>query len=161
MLCNKCQVDRRETEFSIKYYKKDWTPTRRLTCKICRDTVNKNKKHIAKNKETPQTRFVNKCHVRIHTFCKRYPDKIPEIIEHPTTHDRFDIIKKQDWRCAITGLVLWDNFDIDHIIPLSVWWAHAIYNIQLLTKEAHKAKTKQEISALRKGKKKIDTSDLF
>ena len=49
-------------------------------------------------------------------------------------------------RCAITGRKLrpGDAFDVDHITPLSMGGAHAEGNLQIVSRDAHRAKTADE-----------------
>lgn len=51
-------------------------------------------------------------------------------------------------RCAITGRKLrpGDAYEFDHIIPLILGGAHAEANLQLVSREAHKEKTREDVA---------------
>ena len=58
---------------------------------------------------------------------------------------RARIWAKYDGRCALTGRKLMPGeADIDHIVPLADGGAHAEENLQLVAKDAHRAKTAAE-----------------
>lgn len=50
-------------------------------------------------------------------------------------------------KCAITGrkFMPGDRIEFDHIIPLALGGAHAESNLQIVTPEAHKAKTRADV----------------
>lgn len=55
-------------------------------------------------------------------------------------------------RCAITGrkLQVGDAYDFDHILPLALGGEHRETNIQLVSREAHKEKTREDVGRIRK-----------
>lgn len=52
-------------------------------------------------------------------------------------------------KCALTGRKLrpGDAYDFDHIIPLTLGGAHAETNLQVVSRDAHKAKTASDVKA--------------
>lgn len=58
-------------------------------------------------------------------------------------------------KCAITGrkLMPGDAYDFDHIIPLALGGEHRETNIQIVSKDAHRAKTADDTRAIRKAQR--------
>lgn len=58
-------------------------------------------------------------------------------------------------RCALTGrkLAVGEPFDFDHIVPLTLGGRHAEGNLQLVSREAHKAKTREDVTAKAKAER--------
>ena len=68
-----------------------------------------------------------------------------------------DTVKARVWLrcggcCALTGRKLrpGDAHEYDHILPLALGGLHAESNLQLVSSEAHKVKTRDDIGAIRK-----------
>lgn len=51
-------------------------------------------------------------------------------------------------RCALTGkkLMVGEPYDFDHIIPLTLGGEHKESNLQVVSREAHKAKTRADVA---------------
>tara|TARA_R110000796_G_scaffold147513_1_gene264275 strand:+ start:391 stop:933 length:543 start_codon:yes stop_codon:yes gene_type:complete len=51
-----------------------------------------------------------------------------------------NLLKKQDYKCAISGVSIVDDYHVDHIIPLSKGGKHISSNIQLLNPSVNMSK---------------------
>ena len=58
-------------------------------------------------------------------------------------------------KCAITGrkLQVGDEYDFDHIIPLAIGGKHEEANLQVVSREAHREKTKDDVKAISKARR--------
>lgn len=49
-----------------------------------------------------------------------------------------ELFKKQEWKCNICWIeLLWIEYHLDHIYPLSKWWEHKKDNIQFLCRQCN------------------------
>ena len=68
-------------------------------------------------------------------------DKIRATSDGSITYSRIlELLKEQDYKCAISGVDIRDNYHIDHIIPLAKGGEHKDFNIQLLAPSVNMSK---------------------
>ena len=119
-----------------------------------------NKKHKQyqkkyQDKYQPKRREENKVHK--HEYYKKYYEKnkqkfvdnrvkrkysILELNDHTITTDGLDyLLEYQKTKCNICKCDLRRvKKNLDHIIPLSKWWLHSIFNVQWLCERCNKSK---------------------
>jgi 5-methylcytosine-specific restriction protein A len=58
-------------------------------------------------------------------------------------------------KCEITGRKLYpgDAHDFDHIVPLAMGGEHSESNLRLVSRDAHREKTKADVTAIAKAKR--------
>ena len=97
-----------------------------------KDSINEYKRQRYKTEE-------GKAKVKVNNRNRK--DKIRSTSDGSITHRRIlQLLKKQDYKCAISGVDIRDDYHIDHIIPLSKGGKHIDSNIQLLAPSVNMSK---------------------
>ena len=100
--------------------------------------------HVKYLKWTPWQNFLTRCYNRLNKVRTKYwiENIVTKKIRPQYIHEEF---KRQDSKCPLCRKQLdindWKTYEIDHIIPFSVWWWHEENNIQFLCPECHHIKS--------------------
>lgn len=78
--------------------------------------------------------------------------------KHISSQVKWQLAKKQGFKCALSGEELEEVFDVDHIVPLANGGTDTFNNLQLLNLTAHRIKTSMEAVARNKKKDSLHCS---
>lgn len=106
--------------------------------------------YLWKKNKSPEYNFMQRCNDRWKEVKKKWWSIIIND-RSLSTKSFYKIMRKQDFKCALTWESLYDehtntfHYNIDHIIPLCKWWIHWESNIWFVTEKSNKYKWVMDI----------------
>lgn len=123
--CCSCKAIKPLESFNKNRSKKDWL---KAECRYCQ-AISRNK-----YKSSDEWKEVMRLERHRRRARKLWCDILPI-----TKADIAKLLEEQEWKCNICNCDITDRTkrELDHIFPMSKWWAHSLENVQWLCKKCN------------------------